>query len=394
MIEKEIIKEIKQDKQILFYQGEYIIGSKYFMYDYEGYNLYFGSCYVKGSNNVSFGLNNHIEGDKNYLIGNDIYVEGTNNIAIGNGTKVGGENIISIGSKASSVYFNGEVYFPIYGDGYLYSKGQKLITINSAPTSGTSGKDGTSGTSGVSGYGTSGTSGTGSPGNPGTSGTSGKDGNNGFTNDLFYYNSSTDTLHVPNLYLTGSTITLTNIKNSEDNNTKIILKDNVLYLVTGHTSSSSTSGTSGRNGNNGTSGTSGRNGSSGINGNDGTSGINGNNGTSGTSGSTPIANPKIYCSLVTQTGTSAPYVNILYKNDIGNISWNRVSKGIYKMVSNGLFTDKTYPSGSTVKYKPNSNTEFEIRKLSINEIEIQTKYNNLLEDSLFNNTYIKIEVYS
>lgn len=36
MSEKNIIKEIKQDKQILFYEGEYIRGSKYLMYDYEG----------------------------------------------------------------------------------------------------------------------------------------------------------------------------------------------------------------------------------------------------------------------------------------------------------------------------------------------------------------------
>ena len=142
-----------------------------------------------------------------------------------------------------------------------------------------------------------------------------------------------------------------------------------------------TSGTSGKNGNNGTSGTSGG------------SGTPGTPGTSGTSGLTPVINPKLYCVLISQSGTSNPYLNLLYKNDIGNITWSRYSKGIYRISSNNLFTNKTYPNEVSVKFKPNLDIEFEIKKLNSNEIELQTKYNNLLEDGLLNNSFIQIEVY-
>jgi len=101
---------------------------------------------------------------------------------------------------------------------------------------------GRSGTSGVY-YGTSGTSGIGTPGSSGASGSSGTSGSSGASvsgsiNYDLYYDEPTSTLYTPNICLTGSTVTITNIQNTDDNETKLILSGNTLYQVTGVTSQS------------------------------------------------------------------------------------------------------------------------------------------------------------
>jgi len=95
---------------------------------------------------------------------------------------------------------------------------------------------------------------------------------NSFATDPdFYWDSATNTSYIPNIWMTGSTLTMTNVDTVADNGTKLVLDGNVVKEVT-----NITTGTSG------TSGTSGV----GSPGSSGTSGV-GSPGSSGTSGTYP-----------------------------------------------------------------------------------------------------------
>lgn len=123
------------------------------------------------------------------------------------------------------------------GNGVL-SNGETYLLSYVPASYGTSGAQGSSGTSGAQGpAGPSGGGGSsGTSGSAGTSGSSGQGANFNVDQDL-YYETSTNTLFTPNVYLTGSTVTITNIQNVNDNNTKLILSSNVISQVTGVTPS-------------------------------------------------------------------------------------------------------------------------------------------------------------
>jgi hypothetical protein len=73
-------------------------------------------------------------------------------------------------------------------------------------------------------------------GSSGVSGTAGSSGNSGTSDPDLYYDTATNTLFTPNIYLTGSTVTISNIQNVADNSTKLVLSGNILKQVTGVTS--------------------------------------------------------------------------------------------------------------------------------------------------------------
>jgi len=212
-------------------------------------------------------------------------------------------------------------------DGFIGSNG----TSGSSGIDGTSGTDG-SGTSGTSGIdGTGGTSGTtGTSGTSATAGTSGTSGHNGTSG-------SSGTSGLSGSKGTSGTSGTSGISGSSGTSS--------FDGTSGTTGTSGTSGSSGSSSTSGSSGSGGTSGTSGINGSgtSGTSGTSGGIGSSGTSGNSASVGYKEYVALISQTGTSNP-TEILQKNDIGVITWTRISTGIYRAASAALFTaDRTTP---------------------------------------------------
>lgn len=66
-------------------------------------------------------------------------------------------------------------------------------------------------------------------------GSAGTSGNSGTSDPDLYFDTATNTLYTPNITMTGSTVTISNIQNAADNNTKLILESNILKQVTGST---------------------------------------------------------------------------------------------------------------------------------------------------------------
>ena len=234
-----------------------------------------------------------------------------------------------------------------------YGDGSNLTGLTGV--TGSSGSAGTSGSSGIDG--SSGSAGTsGSSGIDGTSGSSGADGS------AFTGNTSGDCITeiwVSNLYGCNDNLNINNglfVSGSLSATTFYGDGSNLTGLSggTGTSGSSGSSGTSGSSGLDGSSGSSGVDGSSGSSGSSGTSGAAGSSGTSGaagasgtsgSSGTSSLGSFTNYTALITQTGTTAPTVQVL-NNTLagGNINWTYVSTGEYNGTLTGAFPSKTWLS--------------------------------------------------
>ena len=110
------------------------------------------------------------------------------------------------------------------------------------------------------------------------------------------------------------------------------------------------------------------------------------------------AEPLVYIALLSQSGTNAPTSNIL-DNTLGDITFERVYRGIYNLISNGLFAlNKTRVLIGGV-YNNDSNGVgcfIGVRGygLSENVMTIDTTYlDGTNSDDLLLNTSIEILVY-
>jgi len=138
-------------------------------------------------------------------------------------------NIIG-GSTLAGNNYTFEGVTCIAGNGNIIIGDEHLISfVNAGGTSGVAGTSGTSGSSTSGTSGTSGSSGLDGDGTGGSSGTSGSSGSSGASTDYdtdadFYYNTTTDILYTPS-------VALTNLVNTSENNTKLVLSGNIIKQV-------------------------------------------------------------------------------------------------------------------------------------------------------------------
>lgn len=108
-----------------------------------------------------------------------------------------------------------------------------------------------------------------------------------------------------------------------------------------------------------------------------------------------VVNPKVYAMFITQSGNAHPSP-IIRKNDIGAITWSRVSTGVYQGTKTGAFPENaTIPSNIPVTFKNKlDNSEVTVQRISSSIIEITTKDSDgKLADSLLTNFFIEINVF-
>lgn len=105
-------------------------------------------------------------------------------------------------------------------------------------------------------------------------------------------------------------------------------------------------------------------------------------------------NKNSYTVLLSQVEEGAPTVNIL-QDEIGGISWSRVSAGVYKATSNGKFKEnKTIPVRDS--YTDFTGNIFNAEWLNENEISLTTYAAEDTvnpADGVLDNQYFNIEIY-
>lgn len=102
----------------------------------------------------------------------------------------------------------------------------------------------------------------------------------------------------------------------------------------------------------------------------------------------PGINVKRNIANISQTSTNNPTTNTLV-NTTGNITWTRLSAGIYQgTLTNGFTALKT-----TVEITSSDVYTFAIYWTSVNTIEIRTRMAGVLTDGLLDATKIEINIY-
>ena len=98
---------------------------------------------------------------------------------------------------------------------------------------------------------------------------------------------------------------------------------------------------------------------------------------------------KIYKAILTQSGTSAPTVDLLILNTVGTVTLSRTAVGRYRLTSTGNFGTNCF------FYAPPNfeDTFIEIARIDANSVEIITTQGGTDSDSILNKTSIYIEVY-
>jgi hypothetical protein len=101
---------------------------------------------------------------------------------------------------------------------------------------------------------------------------------------------------------------------------------------------------------------------------------------------------KVYIAVMAQSGTNPPQATIL-ENTIGEITWTRVSAGIYRgYLSSGFTVNKTalfYGASANV----NSGYNFSLYREDFNYVRIVTSSPYVLQDSNFLPNTIEIRIY-
>jgi len=97
---------------------------------------------------------------------------------------------------------------------------------------------------------------------------------------------------------------------------------------------------------------------------------------------------------LTQSGNAAP-VAVEFENDIGTITWSRVSTGVYRgTAAAGTFTeDKTYIT-KVLESSSTDSIEVLTAWISATVLEITAKQSGAVADGLLTDTPIEIRVYS
>lgn len=105
---------------------------------------------------------------------------------------------------------------------------------------------------------------------------------------------------------------------------------------------------------------------------------------------------KVYTALLTQTGTDAPIATVL-KNTLGNITYLYNSDGYYSIISDNLFTDKTFiiiANTTDIGDYTGLNT-CNVRKIDNSTFDIKTvSSSNMVMNECLLNSPIEIRVYN
>lgn len=108
-----------------------------------------------------------------------------------------------------------------------------------------------------------------------------------------------------------------------------------------------------------------------------------------------VGNPTVFQQkiLLTQTGTSAPVVNILSNTfgALGSIVWTRTATGVYQGSLSGVFTvNKVLLICQSTE---NVNEQIRINRKNTSVIEVKTFDSGALKDGILNESSIIIEIY-
>jgi hypothetical protein len=102
---------------------------------------------------------------------------------------------------------------------------------------------------------------------------------------------------------------------------------------------------------------------------------------------------KVWSALITQSGTSAPSVDLELENTLGPITFSYIMPGMYHILSSGLFiNNKTIITGNNVMAGNGETVAFDIGGL--NFCRILTRNGPITANDCLYATFVEIRVYN